>query len=341
MPNILVTGGAGYIGSHTNIELVAAGYTPIIIDNFSNSSKKALERTGQITGKPLTYYEGDVRDAELLERIFSEHKIAAVIHFAGLKAVGESVQKPVEYYDCNIGSTLALLKAMRANNVTNLVFSSSATVYGTPTELPLNETSTTGVGLTNPYGKTKYFIEQILHDTAAANPNWRITILRYFNPIGAHPSGTIGEDPSGIPNNLLPFMTQVAVGKREKLMVFGNNYDTVDGTGVRDYIHVVDLASGHVAALAHSLPGAHVYNLGTGQGVSVLQLVQAFESQNNVKIPYTVAPRRAGDIAACYANATKAHNALGWHAHLTINDAVRDAWNWQKNNPNGYKNVSA
>lgn len=340
MPKVLVTGGAGYIASHTNIELAAAGFTPIIIDNFANSSKQAIERTEQLIGSPLTFYEGDVRDASLLDTIFTEHNISAAIHFAGLKAVGESVQKPLEYYSCNIDSTLVLLQAMQRHNCHTLVFSSSATVYGDPATLPLTEQSPVGIGLTNPYGKTKYFIEEILRDTAAADPNWQFTILRYFNPIGAHPSGQIGEDPNGIPNNLLPFISQVAVGKRPELNVFGDDYDTPDGTGVRDYIHVVDLARGHVAALAHAKPGASVYNLGTGKGTSVLQLAQAFERINGVTIPYTVAPRRPGDIAACYADASKAERELGWHASLTIDDAVRDAWNWQSHNPNGYKEES-
>lgn len=337
MPNILVTGGAGYIATHTIIELDKAGYTAIVVDNFSNSSPESLERVSRIIGKDIKLYQADVRDEPQLNTIFSENKIDGVIHFAGLKAVGESVQKPVCYYECNIVSTVALLKAMQAHDVSKLIFSSSATVYGDPAVLPLTESSPVGVGLTNPYGKTKYFIEEILRDTAASNPNWNITILRYFNPIGAHQSGTIGEDPNGTPNNLLPFITQVAIGKRNKLMIFGNDYNTPDGTGVRDYIHVVDLANGHVAALTHSKQGASIYNLGTGQGVSVLELVRAFESQNGVTIPYEYAPRRAGDIASCYADATRAHHDLAWRTQLTINDAVRDAWNWQKNNPNGYK----
>lgn len=337
MPNILVTGGAGYIATHTIVELDKAGYTAIAIDNFSNSSPESLKRVGKIIGKDVKLYQGDVRDEALLNTIFTENSIDGVIHFAGLKAVGESVDEPIKYYDCNIGSTLSLLKVMQEHSVKTLVFSSSATVYGTPNELPLKESSTVGVGLTNAYGKTKYMIEEILCDAATASPDWQVTILRYFNPIGAHQSGTIGEDPNGIPDNLLPFVSQVAVGKRDKLMIFGNDYDTADGTGVRDYIHVTDLATGHVAALTHSKAGVNTYNLGTGQGVSVLQLVHAFESQNGITIPYEFAPRRAGDIATCYADATKAYNDLEWRAQLTINNAVRDAWNWQKNNPNGYK----
>lgn len=336
MPNILVTGGAGYIATHTIIELDKAGFTSIAVDNFSNSSPVSLKRVSKIINKDIKLYTGDVRDTALLNTIFTENTIHGVIHFAGLKAVGESVQKPVSYYDCNIGSTTALLNAMHTHGVKTLVFSSSATVYGDPEALPLTEESPVGIGLINPYGKTKYFIEQILRDTAAANPELQFTILRYFNPIGAHPSGTIGEDPNGIPNNLLPFVSQVAAGKRQALSIFGNDYDTPDGTGVRDYIHVVDLARGHVAALQHPTAGAPVYNLGTGQGTSVLQLVHAFEQVNGVTIPYQIAPRRPGDIASCYANATKAQAELGWQAQLTITDAVRDAWNWQKNNPNGY-----
>ena len=337
MPNVLITGGAGYIASHTNVELATAGYTPIIIDNFSNSSKEAIKRTEQLIGSPLAFYEGDVRDSDLLDTIFNEHDISAVIHFAGLKAVGESVQKPLEYYLCNLDSTLALLDAMDRHNCHTLIFSSSATVYGNPAELPITEQSPIGIGLTNPYGKTKYFIEEILRDTATSNPHWQFTILRYFNPVGAHPSGKIGEDPSGAPNNLLPFVSQVAVGKRKCLQVFGDDYDTPDGTGVRDYIHVVDLARGHVAALAHCKQGVAVYNLGTGRGTSVLQLIHAFEEVNQVSIPYIIAPRRPGDIAACYADAKKAEQELNWHATHTIENAVKDAWNWQSHNPNGYK----
>ncbi len=336
MTNILVTGGAGYIASHTNIALSAAGYMPIIIDNLVNSSKEAVARTGELAGYQPIFYEGDVRDRELLEKLFSEHHIDAVIHFAGLKSVGESVQKPLEYYQNNIDSTLVLLDVMQQHGCKSIVFSSSATVYGDPLELPLTESSRVGVELTNPYGKTKYFIEEILRDLAVSDPAWSITILRYFNPVGAHPSGKIGENPNGIPNNLLPFISQVAVGKLEKLRVFGDDYDTPDGTGVRDYIHVMDLARGHVAALAHSKPGAHVYNIGSGTGTSVLDLVHAFEKENNVAIPYEIVPRRPGDIATCYADAHKAKRELGWDTELTIEDAVRDAWNWQSHNPNGY-----
>jgi len=336
MINILVTGGAGYIASHTNIELAAAGYVPIIIDNLSNSSKEAVIRTGELAQYQSIFYEGDVRNQELIEKIFSEHHIDAVIHFAGLKSVGESVQKPLKYYQNNIDSTLVLLEAMRNHDCKTIVFSSSATVYGDPLELPLTESSRVGFELTNPYGKTKYFIEEILRDLAVSDPTWNITILRYFNPIGAHPSGRIGENPSGIPNNLLPFISQVAVGRLDKLRIFGDDYSTPDGTGVRDYIHVMDLARGHVAALAHSKPGIHIYNLGSGKGTSVLDLVHAFEKENSVTIPYEAVPRRPGDIAACYADARKAKLELDWYTELTIEDAVRDAWNWQSHNPNGY-----
>lgn len=340
MSNILVTGGAGYIATHTIIELDAAGYTAIVIDNFTNSSRQSIERVEELIGKDILVYEGDVRDEALLEKIFSENNIEGVIHFAGLKAVGESVQKPIEYYDCNIGSTLTLLKAMKAADVATIVFSSSATVYGDPEKLPLTELSPVGINLTNPYGRTKYMIEEILRDTAASDSSWGVTILRYFNPIGAHKSGRIGEDPNGIPNNLLPFISQVAVGKRDKLMVFGDDYPTVDGTGVRDYIHVTDLARGHVAAIEHSKSGAHIYNIGTGHGTSVLELLRAFESENNITIPYEIVDRREGDVAIYYADASRAKSELGWQAKLTIGDAVRDAWNWQKNNPNGYEEVA-
>ncbi len=337
MTAILVTGGAGYIASHTIIELDKAGYRAVAVDNLSNSSAESLRRVSEITGKDMPLYEGDVRDETLLEKIFTDNAIAGVVHFAGLKAVGESVKKPIDYYSCNLGSTLSLLKVMQKHDVKTLVFSSSATVYGDPAELPLTETSPVGTGLTNPYGRTKFMIEEILRDLAASDPTWSITILRYFNPIGAHISGLIGEDPLGTPNNLLPFITQVAVGKQPKLLVFGNDYDTPDGTAVRDYIHVTDLARGHVAALEHPADGLQVYNLGTGHGVSVLELVHVFEEENSLSIPYEIAPRRSGDVAACYADVSKAQAELQWQATLTVRDGVRDSWNWQKNNPNGYR----
>ena len=334
--NILVTGGAGYIGTHTIIELIAAGHSVIVVDNLSNSNREALSRVENITGQTIPFYEQDLRDKLALDKVFAENSIDAVIHFAGLKAVGESVEKPLLYYQNNIDSTLILLEVMAAHDVKNVVFSSSATVYGTPDQLPLTENSQVGVGLTNPYGKTKYMIEEILRDVAASDPDWSITALRYFNPIGAHASGQIGEDPQGIPNNLMPYVAQVAVGKRDQLSVFGNDYDTVDGTGVRDYIHVVDLAHGHVAAADKLAPGFNVYNLGTGIGTSVLQLVHAFESASGQSIPLQISPRRTGDIAACYADVSKAKSELGWASELTIEDACRDSWKWQSQNPNGY-----
>lgn len=334
--NILVTGGAGYIGTHTIVELLAAGHSVVVVDNFINSSREAMRRVEKIVGQAVPFYEADIRDKTMLDEIFRKHTIDAVIHFAGLKAVGESVEKPLRYYRTNIDSTLALLETMQAHTVKNLVFSSSATVYGTPEKLPLTETSPVGIGLTNPYGKTKYFIEEILRDVAASNPDWSISILRYFNPIGAHTSGLIGEDPHDTPNNLMPFITQVAVGKRDTLSVFGDDYDTPDGTGVRDYIHVVDLARGHVAAIEHLKPGAIAYNLGTGHGTSVFELVHALEQASGKTVPYVVMPRRAGDIAACYADVAKAQQELQWHAEKTIDDACQDSWRWQSQNPNGY-----
>lgn len=334
--NILLTGGAGYIGSHTVIELLSAGHRPVIIDNFSNSKPEVLNRLQKITGVSIPFYRADVRDTSALEHIFSTEHIDAVIHFAGLKAVGESVKKPLEYYANNIDSTLRLLEVMQNHGVKSLVFSSSATVYGTPENLPLTESSRTGVGITNPYGQTKFMIEQMLTDISASDPAWQITLLRYFNPVGAHESGLIGEDPADIPNNLLPYVSQVAVGKRPHVQVFGNDYDTIDGTGVRDYIHVVDLARGHVAALQHLKPGAEPYNLCTGTGTSVLQLISAFEQAAGKPIPYEIVERRAGDIAACYASPAKANAELHWKTEKTIQDACASAWNWQKNNPNGY-----
>ena len=336
MKTILVTGGAGYIGSHTLIELINNNFEVVVIDNLANSSRESLRRVEQITGHEIPFIEADVRDQSALDDIFTTYDIDSVIHFAGLKAVGESVAKPLEYYDNNLVSTLALLEAMREHSVKQLVFSSSATVYGNPSELPLRETSTVGVGLTNPYGKTKYMIEQIVQDYCAADPAFEATILRYFNPIGAHQSGQIGEDPNGIPNNLLPYVAQVAVGKLQSVGVFGDDYDTPDGTGVRDYIHVVDLARGHVAALQHMKAGASIYNLGTGNGTSVLEIIKAFSKACGQDLPYEIKPRRAGDIAACYADCSKAESELGWRAELSIEQACADSWRWQSQNPNGF-----
>ena len=335
--NILVTGGAGYIGSHTLIELIEAGYTPVVVDNLSNSSPEALKRVEKITGAKIPFHKLDLRNEKELEKVFTEHKFDAIIHFAGLKAVGESVAKPLHYYNNNLTSTLTLLQQAVEHKVPKFIFSSSATVYGTPEELPLKETSRTGVGITNPYGQTKYMIEQILQDVVAANPNLQVTILRYFNPVGAHKSGLIGEDPNGLPNNLLPYVSQVAVGKLPEVGVFGDDYDTPDGTGVRDYIHVVDLAKGHVAALKSAQNGVSVYNLGTGQGTSVLELINAFSKAAGKPIPYAIKPRRPGDIASCYASGNKALSELGWKTELTINDACRDSWRWQSGNPDGYE----
>lgn len=336
MKTILVTGGAGYIGSHTLIELINNNFEVVVIDNLANSSRESLRRVEQIAGYEIPFIEADVRDQSVLDDIFTTYDIDSVIHFAGLKAVGESVAKPLEYYDNNLVSTMTLLEAMREHNVKQLVFSSSATVYGSPSELPLRETSTVGVGLTNPYGKTKYMIEQIIQDYCAADPTFEATILRYFNPIGAHQSGQIGEDPNGIPNNLLPYVAQVAVGKLQSVGVFGNDYDTPDGTGVRDYIHVVDLARGHVAALQHMKAGASIYNLGTGSGTSVLEIIKAFSKACGRNLPYDIKPRRAGDIAACYADCSKAERELGWRAELSIEQACADSWRWQSQNPNGF-----
>ena len=335
--NILLTGGAGYIGTHTAVTLLEAGHSVIVIDNFVNSSPVAVQRVEQITGKSVLLVEADVRDRAALDTLFTEQKIDAVMHLAGLKAVGESVEKPLEYYRNNIDGTLTLLEAMRAHNVTKLIFSSSATVYGAPSELPLRESSRVGEGITNAYGRSKYMIEGIIHDTAVAWPELEATILRYFNPVGAHASGLIGEDPSDVPNNLMPYVAQTAVGKRDSVHVFGNDYDTPDGTGVRDYIHVMDLARGHMAALEHSAPGVSTYNLGTGVGVSVLELIAAFSEACGHEIPYTIDPRRSGDIASCYASADLAAEKLGWETQLTIADACRDAWKWQSENPDGYK----
>ncbi|MDO4684595.1 MAG: UDP-glucose 4-epimerase GalE [Candidatus Saccharibacteria bacterium] len=337
MNTILVTGGAGYIGSHTIIELIESGFAVVVADNLVNASQESLRRVEKITNTQIPFYEVDVCDQSALEEIFTEHTIDAVIHFAGLKAVGESVAKPLEYYRNNLVSTLSLLAAMEAHGVNRLVFSSSATVYGTPESLPLTETSRVGIGITNPYGQTKYMLEQIITDYAAAHPAFEATILRYFNPVGAHKSGLIGEDPNGIPNNLLPFVAQVAVGKLQEVGVFGDDYDTPDGTGVRDYIHVVDLARGHVAALQHMKPGAAVYNLGTGQGTSVLEIINAFGAACGHEVPYAIKARRPGDIGACYANCDKATKELKWRATHTIAEACEDAWRWQSQNPEGFR----
>ena len=335
--NILVTGGAGYIGSHTCIELMANGYDVIVVDNLCNANPKSLDRVEQLAGKKPKFYEGDVRDEALMRKIFAENEIAAVIHFAGLKAVGESVAQPWRYYDNNLNSTLVLTKAMEEAGCKRIIFSSSATVYSGDNEMPLRETSRTG-NCTNPYGWTKYMTEQILSGMAHADKEWSIVLLRYFNPVGAHASGLIGEDPRGIPNNLMPFISQVAVGRREKLNVFGNDYDTHDGTGVRDYIHVVDLAKGHVAAVKYAVEnlGCEVFNLGTGTGYSVLDMVKAFEEANGVKVPYQIVDRRPGDLATCYADPTKSLEKLGWKAEKTLVDMCRDSWNWQSKNPMGY-----
>lgn len=336
--NVLVTGGAGYIGSHTCVELLEAGYTPIVIDNLCNSSAESLHRAEKITGKSIPFIQGDVRDEAVLDAAFSQHNITCVIHFAGLKAVGESVSMPLQYYENNLCSTMTLCRTMAKYGVKKLIFSSSATVYSGDNEMPLRETSKTG-NCTNPYGWTKYMGEQILRDLAKADPEWSVVLLRYFNPVGAHQSGLIGEHPNGIPNNLMPFISQTAVGKRDHLNVFGNDYDTPDGTGVRDYIHVVDLAKGHVAAISYLLShgGEAVFNLGTGQGYSVLDMVKAFESVNQVSVPYEFAPRRPGDLATCYADPAKSREVLGWQAKLDQNDMCRDSWNWQRKNPNGYE----
>lgn len=333
---ILVTGGAGYIGSHTLIELITNGHIPIVVDNLSNSSIEALRRVEKITNTTIPFYEFDVQDKNALSELFKNNSFDAVIHFAGLKAVGESVINPLAYYQTNIDSTLVLLQVMKEYGVKKIAFSSSATVYGEPESLPLFETNRVGVNIPNPYGKTKFMIEEILCDVAVSDPTMEISLLRYFNPVGAHSSGKIGEDPSDIPNNLLPFVSQVAVGKLPELRVFGNDYDTPDGTAIRDYIHVVDLAKGHVAALNHLKPGAHAYNLATGTGSSVLQVIAAFEKATGKPLSYRIVDRRPGDVAACYANADKAQDELGWKAALTIDDACKDAWRWQSQNPNGY-----
>lgn len=335
---VLVTGGAGYIGSHTVVELLNAGKEVVVLDNLCNSSAKSLERVAQITGKQAKFYQGDILDTPLLQQIFAENQIESVIHFAGLKAVGESVQKPAEYYQNNVVGSLNLIQEMRKAGVWNFVFSSSSTVYGDPEIIPVTEDCKVG-GTTNPYGTSKLMVEQILSDIAKAVPQFSITLLRYFNPVGAHESGLIGEDPNGIPNNLMPYIAQVAVGKLKELSIFGNDYDTKDGTGVRDYIHVVDLAIGHLKALERHQNdgGLHIYNLGTGVGYSVLDMVKAFEKANDIVIPHKFAPRRAGDIAINYADASRAAKELGWKAERGLEQMMKDTWHWQKNNPQGYK----
>lgn len=337
MSDILVTGGAGYIGSHTTLQLLEQGHNVWVIDNLSNASPESLRRVQTLTGKSLQFIQGDILDRALLDKLFSEQQIDAVIHFAGLKAVGESVQQPLRYYQNNVAGTLTLCQAMQEHHVTSLVFSSSATVYGDPTALPLTEAMPTGQP-TNPYGQSKLMVELLLKDLYRANSNWNITLLRYFNPVGAHPSGKIGEDPNGIPNNLMPFIAQVASGKRAFLSVFGDDYDTPDGTGVRDYIHVEDLAAGHLKAL-DKLPGAGLktYNLGTGQGYSVLEMVRAFEKASDKPVPFEIAPRRPGDVASCYADASLAEKELGWRAEKGIQQMCTDSWRWQSNNPDGYR----
>ncbi|MDG6407674.1 UDP-glucose 4-epimerase GalE [Glaesserella parasuis] len=335
---ILVTGGAGYIGSHTVVELLNQGKEIVVLDNLSNSSEISLERVKQITGKSVRFYQGDILDREMLRRIFAENQIDSVIHFAGLKAVGESVREPLRYYQNNVTGSIVLVEEMLKANVNTIVFSSSATVYGDPKEIPITESCEVG-GTTNPYGTSKYMVERILEDTAKAFPQFSAVVLRYFNPVGAHASGLIGEDPNGIPNNLLPYISQVAVGKLQQLSVFGCDYETHDGTGVRDYIHVVDLAIGHLKALEKHQDdaGFHVYNLGTGTGYSVLDMVNAFEQANDIKVPYKLVDRRPGDIAVCYSNPQKALEQLGWKTQYDLTQMMKDTWNWQKNNPNGYK----
>lgn len=336
MSTVLVTGGAGFIGSHTSVELLNAGYDIIILDNFVNSKPESLKRIKELTGKDFKFYQADIRDEEAMTKVFAENKIDAVIHFAGLKSVPQSVKEPLNYYDNNIAGTVCLCRVMDKAGCKKLVFSSSAAVYGSKNPSPLREDMPTG-GTTNPYGTTKYFIEQILQDLCISDSEWGVSILRYFNPIGAHKSGRIGEDPNGIPGNLMPYITQVAIGKLECLNVCGNDYPTPDGTGVRDYIHVVDLALGHIKALDRLLKvkGCEVYNLGTGKGYSVLDVVKAFEKASGIKINYRIAPRRAGDVACCYADATKAKEVLGWQAQYDIDDMCADSWRWQSQNPNG------
>lgn len=335
---VLVTGGAGYIGSHTCLELLESGHEVVVLDNLSNASEKSLERVQTYTKKQLRFYRGDVRDRDVLNTVFTENDIDAVIHFAALKAVGESTEKPLEYYQNNVQGTLTMLDVMRNHNCKTIVFSSSATVYGTPASNPISEDFPTG-GCTNPYGRTKFMMEEILKDLQASDPEWNVVLFRYFNPIGAHPSGVIGELPNGVPNNLMPYITQVAVGQRKELGVFGDDYDTPDGTGVRDYIHVVDLVRAHVMALEvfGGKPDLRIYNLGTGRGNSVLELVHAFQEANGIEVPYVIKERRPGDIASCYCDASKAKAELGWEAEKDVFDMCRDSWNWQKNNPNGFE----
>lgn len=338
MAKILVTGGAGYIGSHTCVELLNAGYEVVVLDNLCNSAAESLNRVQQLTQKSLTFIEGDIRDGQLLDQVFQQNSIDAVIHFAGLKAVGESQQIPLAYFDNNIAGSISLVQAMQRAQVFKLVFSSSATVYGENNPSPLNEEMPTGMP-TNNYGYTKLIVEQLLEKLSVADERWSIALLRYFNPVGAHKSGQIGEDPQGIPNNLMPFVTQVAVGRREKLSIFGHDYDTVDGTGVRDYIHVVDLANAHLCALNNRLTaqGCRAWNIGTGNGISVLQVKDTFEQVNGVAIAFELAPRREGDVATCFADNTRAVQELGWQPQYGLEDMLADSWNWQKQNPNGYR----
>jgi UDP-glucose 4-epimerase len=335
---ILVTGGAGYIGSHTTLALLQAGYDVVVVDNLSNSSKASLERVGDIAGRKPVFIEGDLRDAALLNQLFKDHPIESVLHFAGLKAVEESVREPLRYFNNNLVSTMTLCQAMADANIFNLVFSSSATVYGAPSIVPIAENHPAGQ-TTNPYGRSKFMIEQILTDLAHSDSRWKIAILRYFNPVGAHASGRMGEDPNGIPNNLIPYICRVAVGTLTELKVFGNDYPTVDGTGVRDYIHVLDLADGHLSALdaIRKSSGVHIWNLGTGHGHSVLEVLKTFEEISGRPIPYQIAPRRNGDIATCFADVSKAERELGWKAKHSLNEMLRDAWKWQSTNPLGYK----
>ncbi|XP_033737485.1 UDP-glucose 4-epimerase-like [Pecten maximus] len=335
---VLVTGGAGFVGSHSVVELVAAGYSVVALDNLVNASMESMKRVEAITGKVIPAYTVDLLDKEALRDLFKKHKFTSVIHFAGLKAVGESCELPLLYYKTNVGGTMNLLEVMKENNLKNLIFSSSATVYGTPQYLPLDEKHPVG-GCTNPYGKTKFFIEEILRDLSTSDPTWNIVLLRYFNPVGAHKSGTIGEDPQGPPNNLMPYIAQTAVGKRKELSVYGSDYDTPDGTGVRDYIHVVDLALGHVAAQKklEENCGCKLYNLGTGNGLSVLDMVKAFEKASGKKVPHKICPRRPGDVGSCYANAELAEKELGWKATRGLDEMCEDLWRWQSQNPNGFK----